>query len=146
MPTVTPQPPYDEGELLTALCIWRESRGERYEAKRGVFCVLRNRCRMSPREGFKSTLQENVLKPWAFSSFNAGDPNCDKYPASDDPSWLDCLHAVRDNGDYDSTKGAQFYFSLPLTAPPHAWGPVEITAVIGGLTFCAIRSVPVVVS
>lgn len=144
MTTLTPKSPYNDGEMLTALCIWREARGERYEAKRGVYCVLRNRCRMAPQQGFKSTLDENILKPWAFSSFNSNDPNSGKYPDETSDAWLDCLHAARDNGDYDSTGGAQFYFSRPLTEPPHAWGPVEITAVIGGLTFC--RLAPAVVT
>ena len=100
---------------------------------------------MAPREGFKFTLDENILKPWAFSSFNSDDPNSTKYPTPNEPSWLDCLHATRENGDYDPTDGAVFYFSLPLTAPPKAWGPVKISTVIGGLTFCTIDS-PAVVS
>ena len=142
--TIVPRAPFNEGEMLTALCVWREARGEHYDGKRGVFCVLRNRCRMSPAEGFRPTLQENILKPKAFSSFNSDDVNHEKYPELTDPAWLDCLAAVRDRSDYDPTDGAVFYFSKPVTVPPEAWGNIRVSAVIGGLTFCAMAHTRVV--
>jgi hypothetical protein len=123
--------------LLAALCIWREARGESFRAKLGVFWVLKNRCSVSPREGFKKTLTENILKKWAFSSFNENDPNYSKYPEDSDDSWVECLQAV-DSPDPDPTDLAVFYYSKPLTAPPAAWGNVENTANIGGLHFYSL--------
>jgi len=143
--TILPRAPYNTGSMLTALCIWREARGCSYRAKRAIFCVLRNRCRMAPAQGFHSLLDQNILKPYAFSSFNAGDPNSEKYPEkADDAVWLDCMHATESgNPNDDVTNGAVFYFSDPVKEPPKAWGPVVITVVIDGLTFCAIDRNPV---
>lgn len=78
-PTVTPKAPYDSGDMLAALCVWREARGESIAAKLGVVWVLRNRCEMAPAQGFKRDMAGNILKPWAFSSFNADDPNSLKF-------------------------------------------------------------------
>lgn len=135
--TVTPHAPYDKDPLLTALCVWREARGEPYTAKLGVVWTLRNRCAMAPAQGFKGTMAENVLKPWAFSSFNANDPNSLKYPVETSPSWQDCIRAVADESP-DPTGGAVFYYSLPLISAPKAWGNIVVTAVIHGLTFCGL--------
>jgi hypothetical protein len=57
--------------MLTALCVWREARGVAYPGKLGVVWVLRNRCAMAPAQGFKPDMAGNILKPWAFSSFNS---------------------------------------------------------------------------
>lgn len=130
---------------LLALCIWREARGESIAAKTGVAHVILNRCAMSPAQGFEPTIEGNILKPWAFSSFMDGDPNSVKYPEPEDqyllreldPSWTDSLAVARTPGE-DPTGGAVFYFSAPLTDPPAAWGSVEVSTVIGGLTFCRI--------
>lgn len=136
--TVTPKPPYDTGDMLTALCVWREARGEPLAAKQGVVWVLINRTRMAPAQGFKATIAENILKPWAFSSFNASDPNSQKYPAEGDASWAESQLAVESAGLVDPTNGAVFYYSKPISCPPKGWGKVEITAVIDGLTFCGL--------
>lgn len=128
--------PYDTDDTqLLALCVWREARGESPDAKFGVACVIQNRIAMAPAQGFKSDVRGNILKPWAFSSFMDGDPNSTKYPNVMDASWLECLNAAQSE-DPDNTGGAVFYFSPPLTDPPHAWGPVRVTAVIDHLTFC----------
>lgn len=128
------EPYASDATLLLALCVWREARGEGQAAKRGVVDVITNRCKMAPREGFHATIAGNVLKPWAFSSFMDGDPNSVKYPRFNDPSWYECQSAAADI-EADSTGGAVFYFSKPLTQPPAAWGPVTHTATIGGLQF-----------
>lgn len=136
--TVTPKAPYDSGSLLTALCVWREARSEIHLAKVGVVWVLMNRARMSPAQGFARTIAAEILRPWQFSSFNEGDPNCDLYPDENDPSWQDSLDAAEAPGLVDPTNGAVFYFSRPLTEPPTAWGDTIVTARIGHLTFCGL--------
>lgn len=136
MQTVIPRSPYDADPMLTALCVWREARGCDYQAKLGVVWVIRNRCAASPREGFRATPTEEILRRWQFSSFNEGDPNSLKYPDGVNSVWQDCLRAATDAVSPDPTGGAVWYFSWPLTEPPSAWGHVEITATIDGLTFC----------
>lgn len=145
MTTVIPKSPYDSGTLLAALCVWREARGESQEAKNGVVWVLRNRNAMSPREGFKPTMDEEILRKWQFSSFNPDDPNSEKYPVEGDPSWTESLRAVQSDLP-DETGGAVFYFSRPLLTAPKAWGNVEVSAVIGHLTFCRLSALPGVVT
>ncbi len=136
--TIPPMEPYASDEtLLLALAIWREARNQPHAAKLGVAHVIRNRCAMAPAQGFHSSISANVLKPWAFSSFNQGDPNSAKYPRPDDSSWIDSLAAAR-SAEPDPTGAAVFYFSPPLSAPPHAWGEVEYTARIGQLSFYRI--------
>lgn len=140
MPLAPVAEPYaSDPTLLLALCIWREARGENPTAKLGVAWTVKNRCSMAPAQGFRRDVAGNILHPWAFSSFMAGDPNAVKYPESSDPSWLESLTAARAI-DPDPTAGAVFYFSRPLTSPPAAWGAVEQSAVIGGLTFCRIAA------
>ena len=80
--------------LLLALCIWREARGETPAAKLGVAWTVRKRCAMAPAQGFKKDVAGNILRPWAFSSFMAGDPNASKYPQDGDPSWKDSIAAA----------------------------------------------------
>lgn len=103
----------DYGSMLAALCIWRESRGEGLEAKRGVFHVLNNRVKAS---GFPKDLTSVVLQPWQFSSFNANDPNATKFPRPNDPgawvAWKDSCEVVETPGE-DPTGGAVFYESFP---------------------------------
>ena len=139
MTVIQPAEPYASDPVkLLALCIWREARGESIEAKHGVAWTIRNRCAMAPREGFKREIAANVLHPGAFSSFIEGDPNAVKYPDSTDKSWQDSLAVAEEASAEDPTSGAVFYFSPPLTAAPHAWGPVRHTATIGGLQFFTI--------
>lgn len=137
--TITPNAPYDKSPLLPVLMVWREARGCPIPAKLGVVWTLRNRNAMAPAQGFKPTMDEEILRHSQFSSFNADDPNSTKYPDSlDDPIWQDCQLAV-DSDAPDPTGGAVFYFSKPITEPPAAWGDVDVSAVIGGLTFCRIK-------
>ena len=67
-----------------------------------------------------------------------GDPNLVKFPKSDDPLWnliLQLADEVVSDQIEDTTGGAVFYFSAPITEPPHAWGNVTKTADIGALHF-----------
>jgi spore germination cell wall hydrolase CwlJ-like protein len=141
MPLAPLSPPYDtDDRLLLALCCWREARGECFDVQVGVARTVLNRVHAAPAQGFHRSIRENVLKPWAFSSFMEGDPNSVKYPAAFDLSWKSCLAAVDSalTSDADITLGAVFYFSPPLTAPPHVWGNVRHTVDLGRLKFYAI--------
>ena len=124
----------DDAHLL-ALAIWREARGEGMLGRRGVGCVVRNR--IDARTYFGNDYESVILKPWQFSSFNSNDPNASQWPIDGEQSWVQCLAEANDvlMGCDDVTNGALFYFSPPLTAPPHAWGPVIATAHIGNLNF-----------
>lgn len=135
--TLRPNPFPDDDDKLLALAIWREARGECYPAKLGVSHVIRNRCAIAPAQGFAHDVPGNVLKPYAFSSFNPGDPNAEKFPDPHDQAWLDSLRAA-ESDEADPTGNAVFYFSRPLTTPPRAWGDVEHTADLGGLHFYRI--------
>ena len=124
-------------EQLLALCCWREARGEGNLGKRGVAHVIANRA--ADPKWWGHDMRSVILKPFQFSSFNANDPNSTKWPLDDEADWLDCLEAAQKvlaGGDPDPSEGATYYFSPPLLVAPHAWGPVEVTAKIGRLTFC----------
>lgn len=123
----------DDAHLL-ALCIYREARGENFLGKRGVGCVVRNRV---DARGYGSGYAGVILKKFQFSSFNANDPNHTVWPFDGEEAWMDCLAEANEvlGGCDDLTFGALFYYSPPLTAPPHAWGPVVATAHIGRLEF-----------
>jgi N-acetylmuramoyl-L-alanine amidase len=128
--------PYDQltDEQLVALCIWREARGELMTGKLAVGCVIRNR--VAKPGWWGHDWRSVILKPFQFSSFNANDPNADKWPEDDDPSWLASWQAAQDvMGNYpDVTNGSTLYYSPPLTQVPRAWGAVVATANIGHLS------------
>ena len=133
-----PQPLSDLSDSdLLALCIYREARGEQILGKRGVAWTVMNR--LARHSWFGTTVREVILHPWQFSSFNESDPNSDVWPRDTDPVWVDCVDeaetAIAGESE-DPTHGAIYYFSPPLTAPPHAWGAVEVLIKIGALTFC----------
>jgi N-acetylmuramoyl-L-alanine amidase len=120
---------------ICALCVWREARGEGILGKRGVAHVILNRA-MDP-GWWGSTISTVILKPFQFSSFNPGDPNADKWPLDDDPSWLDSLNVaqdVLDNGDSDITNGAVNYYDISIEPP--AWAAtMTLTLSVGRLRF-----------
>jgi N-acetylmuramoyl-L-alanine amidase len=135
--------PYNELSIteLLALCIWREARGEGYMGKRGVAHVIWNRSQQPGWWGH--TIEQVILKPYQFSSFNANDPNSSKWPEDENEmSWCECKQVAEAvlsreaDEQNDLTGGAVYYFSPPLTEPPKAWGNVEITLKLGNLTFC----------
>lgn len=135
MPVLIPKEPYASDRLLLrALCMWREARGESFQAKLGVDWTIRNRTALAPREGFRASTRENILKPWAFSSFMEGDPNATKYPEDGDKSWQDCVAIAGATEHADPTAGAVFYHDSSIKRPS-AWGNVVPTVQIGRLSF-----------
>src|SRR5580698_3087561 len=113
---MTPQPYNTLSDLeLCALCVWREARGEGLLGKRGVAHVILNRA--SEPGWWGSTIQSVILFPFQFSSFNPSDPNADKWPLEDDPSWMDSLNVAQDvlvNNDSDITNGAVYYYDISI--------------------------------
>jgi spore germination cell wall hydrolase CwlJ-like protein len=127
---------YDDLHLL-ALCVWREARGEVNDAQLGVACSIRNRV---DKPGWWGTDYRSViLKPWQYSSFNAGDPNSIKFPDETDSVWLQCLEnaSLVINGNCpDNTDGAQSYFDKSLDNNPPKWAATMThTLDIGRLHF-----------
>jgi N-acetylmuramoyl-L-alanine amidase len=123
--------------VMTALCCWREARGESFNAKIAQVCVVRNR--LYRKWGGCASALEIVTKPWQFSAMTApGDSNLVKWPKPSDPYWLDSLKVA----EYvlveyapDPTGGAVFYHDVSIEGPPAAWGNVKLTEQIGKLKF-----------
>lgn len=119
--------------IIGALCVWRESRGEPYIAKVGVWWVIKNRA--AAIHIGEDDMVAVVTKPWQFSSFNASDPNVTKFPRELDTAWLDCLTIV-EGTDADVTGGATNYHSLPDGVPWPNWAdPSKLTVTIGKFKF-----------
>jgi len=101
---------------LTALCLWREARGEGNTGMLAVACVIRNRVN---KHG--STYYAQVVKPWAFSSITAhGDPQLSSFPQESDQQWIQAqliAGNVMDRGVEDITNGATLYFDDSISFP-----------------------------
>ena len=111
---------YSDHDLL-ALCIWREARGETRDGKFAVGCSIRNRVN-HPR-WWGRDYRSVILDPWQYSSFNAADPNSNKFPHPGDSAYDDCEACATSvlNGDADMTGGAVSYFDKSLDANPPTW-------------------------
>lgn len=116
-----PEKPLEEQEprVLLALLGWGEARGEGPAGIYAVQCVARNR-QLQPQR-FGDTLAKVILKPWAFSCFNQGDPNRDKLLKADHldlQSWQEAavLAELCLNGGPDPTKGATHYCTTSMWA------------------------------
>jgi spore germination cell wall hydrolase CwlJ-like protein len=119
-------------QYASALCIWREARGESFEAQRAVFHVLQNRV---TDKRWPNTFTGVILQPHQFSSFNGSDPNSSKFPALEEKAWISCCEAVESPGE-DCTQGATHYESIADAQRRPAWcNPLKITATIGAFRF-----------
>ena len=109
--------------VLLELAIWREARGEVYDAKRGVAWAIKNRVDHPSWMG--RDWHTVILKPWQFSSFNVSDVNNTKWPEDSDPSFAECCAVAQ--GVYlgqdstDLTDGATHYYDISIDFPK-AWG------------------------
>lgn len=94
----------------TALCIWREARGEGVVGMTAVACVIRNRARKR-----LSSYSVEVFRPWQFTSMSDPyDPEFRLMPAESDPSWVQAQSISRDVIDgvtADITGGATLYWN-----------------------------------
>ena len=101
---------------MTALCLWREARGEGNTGMLAVACVIRNRV-----QKHGSTYFAQVVKPWAFSSITAhGDPQLTAFPTESDMQWIQAqliAGNVIDGGVNDITNGATLYYDDSISFP-----------------------------
>jgi Cell wall hydrolyses involved in spore germination len=123
-------------DLIAALNIWMEARGESIEGKVGVAEVMRNRL-ASRRWG--KTMVEVVLAPYQFSGWNTKDPNRIKALLLDDndPTLRQCQVAWQAAVDGSNTvHGAMFYFNPKgVTSWPTWASPAKFLAQIGNHFF-----------
>lgn len=100
--------------VITALCVWREARGESYIAKFLVASVIFNRS-VDTSHRWPMIPSSVVLQPKQFSSFNVDDPNSSKMPAFYDENFKECCRAVDvvfpSEGDVDTHSEALAYLT-----------------------------------
>jgi len=107
-------------DIVLALLIWGEARGEPVEGQIGVACVVRNRALRSGHDW-----RAVMLAPFQFSCFNADDPNFPKIsrarellltgtptPQLAQALWI--ANGVIDGTVMDNTRGAQNYLTTDL--------------------------------
>lgn len=140
---MNPHPYAELSDLeICSLCVWREARGEGLLGKRGVAHVILNRA--NDPSWWGHSVSQVVLHPYQFSSFNPGDPNADKWPENNDPSYSDSLTVSEDvlvNGDPDITQGATSYYDISIPTPIWA-GSMDLTLSCGRLRFYRLKSAP----
>jgi len=124
----------DYEQVMLALCIWREARGQNPEAQRAVGWVIRNRV---TKPGWWGTDWLSViLKPWQFSSFNRGDPNSILFPSAADNIWTQCLRIaseVYEGKGPDPSGGATSYHDISVHP---SWTAAQaITVKLGAFVF-----------
>lgn len=121
---------------LLMLCIWREARGESAIAQLGVAWVIKNRLALQGWMG--KTYPAVILKPYQFSSFNAGDPNATKFPnPTTDLAMGPCLLVAKhayEGTESDPTDGATHYFDDSISPPDWTIGATK-TVKLGHLIF-----------
>lgn len=117
---------------IWALTVWREARGESYNAKLAIAHVIRNRMRDQAKR-WPRTPSGVCLQRLQFSCFNADDPNVALYPKDDDPVFLECCRAVEEAeaGGFDASRGANHYHHLPAGQEPKWADKNKLTVVIG---------------
>jgi N-acetylmuramoyl-L-alanine amidase len=131
-------------DMLLAMCVFGEARGEPQEAQQGVACVVRNRVD-DPHRRYGHGWAGVILRPWQFSSFNANDPNRPKLlrPLDHERSeiWVVCWEIARkvyQGIESDNTQGATHYYDDSLVLPPK-WarrgGRLTPTVKLGSLNF-----------
>lgn len=128
-----------EDVVLLAMCVFGEARGQSRAAKIGVASAVRNRVALAPK--FGRGWSGVILKRWAFSSFNAADPNRKKLMAPlrwEKPEvWAACWDAARavyERAVADITDGATHYYDDSIAAP--SWARYYVPTVkLGRLNF-----------
>jgi N-acetylmuramoyl-L-alanine amidase len=118
---------------VTALCLWREARGESLEGMRAVAHVIANRAKASG-----NSWAQIVYAKLQFSSMTYGqDPQLCNVPSSTDPQFAECctiVDAVAAGTDPDPTNGATNYFDSSIPEPAWAKSMTQV-AKIGRFTF-----------
>jgi len=121
--------------FITALCAWREARGEggidataKRDALRGVIHVIANRAKAR-----NKSWAEIVFQRLQFSSMTApGDPQLYLVPVSPDYIFASCFEIatnVYNGGDFDLTQGATHYYADYIAPPSWITGMVKTTQI-----------------
>ena len=117
---------------LTALCMWREARGEGATGMACVAWVILNRCLRR-----HTTPAVEVMRPWQFSSMTAkGDPQLDLHPGPDDTRFHLALTLAQSiltgEGGHSPIGPATMYYSTSIPFPK-SWNPdvLEFVTQIG---------------
>lgn len=122
-------------DWLAALCLWREARGlpflTRSDSFRAIFHVMLNRL---ADHRWPNTLQEVILQPFQFSSFNAKDSNVVKFPPVGSPIFRECITIVLAPGN-DPTGGATHYETNPNEATDPIWAKGQPCYTVGPFEF-----------
>ena len=124
---------------LSALCVWREMRGESPDARLACYWVIRNRAN-DPRTRWPRTYAGVVTQKYQFSSFNSADPNSAKWPdmrgnSEDYQAWVDIVELVGEPGP-DNTDGANAYEAVPDGQTKPGWAEQgRLVKVIGKTRF-----------
>ena len=119
-----------------AIVLWREARGEEFDAVKGVANVIMNRVKDPKWWGHDVT--SVVTKRWQFSSMtDPKDPQLATWPQPEDPSWWNCMALAADvlSGKLvDNVAGANSYYDISI--PPPKWATNDIfVKQIGRLRF-----------
>jgi spore germination cell wall hydrolase CwlJ-like protein len=101
---------YYEGYDLTALCLWREARGEGLIGMQAVANVIANRAAKR-----KTSCDDEVMKPLQFSSMTAaGDKQLLVFPHGGDETWRKAQQlaaAAKARTLIDLTHGSTLYYA-----------------------------------
>jgi len=126
-------------EVLFAMLLFGEARGEPFSGKVAVGSVVRNRT-LHPR-WWGHNLREVILKPFQFSCFNFNDPNREKllvpWKWEDYPVYDECYEVaigILENDLPDNTRRSDHYYSIDIS-PPRWARPECKTVQIGGFSF-----------
>ena len=92
---MNPQDSYQWNVFALALCIWREARGESFEAKLAVGYVVITRANLSRWWGGPSITSVIFHKEQFSSLTHAGDPNLTQWPSDTDTTWGDSINAAK---------------------------------------------------
>jgi N-acetylmuramoyl-L-alanine amidase len=122
--------------LLMGLMVWREARGESYDAKLAVaYTVI---TRVANKRWWGDSISAVVTKPYQYSSMTAPrDPQLTIYPQVGDPSFAESVQAAQaaiSKGAANPAPEADSYFDDSITPP--SWAkPENFCAKIGRLNF-----------
>ncbi len=101
---------YYQGYDLTALCLWREARGEGLIGMQAVANVVANRAAKR-----KTACDDEVMRAWQFSSMTAeGDPQLLVFPHGSDEMWRNAQQlaaAAKAHSLIDLTHGSTLYYA-----------------------------------
>ena len=111
----------DADRTFLALCIWREARGESYDAKCGVGYSILNRMKSSTWSG--TTVMGVIFQRLQYSSLtHSEDPQLVNWPQDNHPHWEECLR-IADGvlaGSIESPVGKADSYHDTSIKPP-AW-------------------------